>query len=230
MKKVFVFRHVAHEHLGTIANTFARQSIPLRYFDLADDGDCPVELDEASGLILMGGPMSANDPLGYLSQELYLIEEAMQRSLPILGVCLGAQLIAKAAGSRVYPNARKEIGWFPVYRTNETLYDPLFRGFGESETVFHWHGETFDLPEGALWLARSDACRHQAFRLGTHTYGIQFHLEVTPEMISEWCRQDEACGDRREVIAPIDPHVNASRMAELTDQVISEWSVFLHIS
>jgi GMP synthase-like glutamine amidotransferase len=174
MRQVFVFRHVPHEHLGTIATTLTRQTIPFSYFDVAENENSPLRLEQAAGLIFMGGPMSANDPFGYIRRELYIIEEAMRRELPLLGVCLGAQLIAKAAGSRVYPNAEKEIGWLPVYRTNETFYDPLFCGFGDQETVFHWHGETFDLPADALWLSRSDACRHQAFRIAPTLTGFNF--------------------------------------------------------
>ena len=141
----------------------------------------------------------------------------------MLGVCLGAQLIAKAAGGRVYRSEMKEIGWFPIQRRAEAAADPLFRHFDDTETVFQWHGETFDLPAGAVWLARSPACEHQAFRLGPKTYALQFHIEVTAPMIAEWCRQDDACGDAREAGGPIDPEQNAARLVELSEVVVSEW-------
>ena len=101
--------------------------------------------------------------------------------------------------------------------------DPLFGGFPSPETVFHWHGETFDLPEGAQLLAYSDACRRQAFRIAGNVYGLQFHLEVTPEMIQDWCRHDETCGAAREMEAPIDPHANTSRLAEVAATVFDRW-------
>jgi GMP synthase (glutamine-hydrolysing) len=223
MKKVFAFRHVLHEHLGTIEDAFRRSMIPFEYLDLAVQPDHPVELDLASGLVLMGGPMSVNDPLPYISRELYLIDQAHRLGLPVLGVCLGAQLIAKAAGARVYRNEVKEIGWFPIQRRAEAAADPLFRHFDDTETVFQWHGETFDLPTGAVWLARSPACEHQAFRLGPKTYALQFHIEVTAAMVAEWCRQDDACGDAREAGGPIDPEENAARLAELSQGVVAEW-------
>src|SRR5262245_61135538 len=144
-KRVLVLRHAPHEHLGSIARVLGREGVPFEYIDLRDDPGRIVDLDIAWGLIIMGGPMSANDPYPYISRELYLIENAYKRGLPVLGVCLGAQLIAKASGSRVYPNPVKEIGWFPLHRTAQAAGDSMFRHFGETETVFQWHGETFDL-------------------------------------------------------------------------------------
>src|SRR5258706_15735436 len=109
----------------------------------------------------MGGPMSANDELPYIRQELDLIGEAASLGKPILGVCLGAQLIAKALGAPVYANAVKEIGWYPIQWTGAAAEDPICSGLASPEAVFHWHGEAFDLPRGAEWLAKSHACPHQ---------------------------------------------------------------------
>ena len=223
MKPVLVFRHVPHEHLGSIGAALSRRGVPIQYIDLASSADQPVDLSSSSGLIVMGGPMSANDPDNYISRELYLIGQAIQANLPVLGVCLGSQLIAKAAGARVYRNPVKEIGWYPVSVTPAGSRDPLVHHFAPAAEVFHWHGETFDLPEGAAWLARSEACRHQAFRLGSNVYGFQFHFEVTPEMIAEWCRVDEACGDARECTVTIDAHQNAAQMAAMCDEVVGSW-------
>jgi GMP synthase-like glutamine amidotransferase len=133
-------------------------------------------------------------------------------------------LIAKALGARVYRNPVKEIGWFPVEWTPAAACDPLFAGLSAPETVFHWHGETFDLPPGAEWLARSEACAHQAFRVGANVYGLQFHLEVTPEMIADWVTQDQNSPDVRELDAPIDPHANALRLQQLATQVFTRWA------
>lgn len=171
--------------------------------------------------------MSANDDQPYLHREIQYIRDAANRGQMVLGVCLGAQLIAKALGARVYPNAVKEIGWAPVSFTPAAASDPLLVGLSEPEMIFHWHGETFDLPPGAARLASSDACVNQAFRAGDRIYGLQFHLEVTPAMIAGWCRDDEACGDAREVTQPIDPHQHAARSAKLAELVFGRWCALL---
>jgi GMP synthase-like glutamine amidotransferase len=167
--------------------------------------------------------MSVNDDEPYLRQEIEIIQRAVSIGRPILGVCLGAQLIAKALGARVYGNPVKEIGWYPVHWTDAAPGDRLLQGLSGSDTVFHWHGETFDLPLGAELLACSALCRHQAYRVGKNIYGLQFHLEVTPEMIADWLRQDANCGDLREIAIPIDPGANAERLKVLADHVFGAW-------
>ncbi len=223
---VLVFRHVAFEGLGLIGNVLGERGIPFRYVDLFRDPDAEPASD-AAGYVFMGGPMSANDDLPYVRREIDLIRDAVAAGRPVLGICLGAQLIAKALGARVYRNPVKEIGWAPVYWTEAARRDPLFEGLREPETVFHWHGETFDLPAGTEWLAWSDGCRHQAFRAGEGVYGLQFHLEVTPEMIAGWLTEDENSGDVRELTAPIDPDANAVRLAELSALVFGRWAGLL---
>lgn len=220
MQPVLVFRHVRFEHLGRIAPALEINGIGWEYVDESGDPD----LDSVAGLISMGGPMSANDDLPCLRRELRSIEQAVAAGKPVLGVCLGAQMIAKALGAKVYKNRVKEIGWAPVYWTEEAGRDALFGGLSEPETVLHWHGETFDMPVGAERLAWSDGCRNQAFRVGAGVYGLQFHLEVTPEMVAGWCREDENAGDMRELAAPIDPYLNAARLAELADLVFGCWA------
>jgi GMP synthase-like glutamine amidotransferase len=220
---VLAFRHVPFEHLGRIADSLALHDITCEYVDLYRDASKP-DIREADALIVMGGPMSVNDDLPFIRQELDLIGDAVSLGKPILGVCLGAQLIAKALGARVYANAVKELGWYPVYWTGAAERDPLHHGLAAPETVFHWHAETFDLPSGAELLAYSDACRHQAYRVGENIYGLQFHLEVTPEMVADWFDQDVNCGDTREIETPIDPYVNADRLTELAALVFGRWS------
>jgi GMP synthase-like glutamine amidotransferase len=219
---ILTFRHVPFEHLGLIAESLREHAIECRYVDLRSVS-CAPNLADAAGLVFMGGPMSANDDLPYIRQEVALIQEAISLGKPVLGVCLGAQLIAKAMGSRVYPNGKKEIGWYPVRFAEGAATDRLFGGLTGPELVFHWHGETFDLPSGAELLASSDYCRNQAFRAGVNVYGLQFHLEVTPDMISDWCRQDANCGDMREVNTPIDPDRNAARLRELSEKIFGAW-------
>lgn len=221
--RILAFRHVPFEGVGLIAPALEERGVALEYVDLY----CPQaklpELRDAAGLIFLGGPMSVNDPLLYLKQESDLIVQAVERRQPVLGICLGSQLIARALGGRVYRNPQKEIGWFDIRLTEAASNDPLFSGVNSSETVFHWHGETFDLPPGATHLAYSDACRNQAFRFGPNVYGLQFHLEVTSAMIADWCTQDENCGDVRELDVPIDPWLHAGRLARLSRSVFGRW-------
>lgn len=221
--KVIAFRHVAFEGLGLIGESLAQHGIKWQYADLLQDGGAASDLEGANGLIFMGGPMSANDDLEGLRQEERLIREAAGRGIPVLGVCLGAQLIARALGARVYRNPIKEIGWYDIQFTAHAHTDVLFGGLPPVETVFHWHGETFDLPREAVWLASSSACPHQAFRVGTNIYGLQFHLEVTPGMVDDWCHQDANSGDLRELAGPIDAGFNATRLAKLSSHVFGRW-------
>jgi len=214
--RVAAFRHVPFEDLGLIRASLEERGISIEYADLFRPGAPVPDITQAAGLIFMGGPMSANDDLPWLRQELQLISHAMDLRQPVLGVCLGAQLIAKALGARVYRNAVKEIGWFDIHLTEAGARDALFAGIGPVETVFHWHGETFDLPPGAERLAWSEACRNQAFRAHANTYALQFHLEVTPATIEDWCARDANCGD-------VDPRRNAARLAELAGVVFGRW-------
>jgi GMP synthase (glutamine-hydrolysing) len=221
--QVLAFRHAPLEGIGTIGSALDRHNVAYRVVDAYLDSDDARGLGDADGLIVMGGPMSANDDLPWLRREIGAIQEAVDRGVPVLGVCLGAQLIAKALGARVYKSPEKEIGWGEVRWCEATRGDRLFDGFRDPEMVFQWHGETFDLPQGAELLAYGDVCRNQAFRVGRNVYGMQFHLEVTPEIITDWLRQDAACGDLREAAAPIDPYVHADPLAAAAATVFDGW-------
>ncbi len=172
-------------------------------------------------LIVMGGPMSANDPITGLADELRTIDRALVRGTPILGICLGSQLIAKALGARVYRNSELEIGWEPVYLTDAGCADPLFHGTQSPATFFHWHGETFDLPSGAEWLAWSKKTRHQAYRYGSNVYGLQFHPELDSAMIADWCEQPVNCGDVATLAKPVDPKAHDQSAA--AERIIAHW-------
>ncbi|HEY1338759.1 MAG TPA: type 1 glutamine amidotransferase [Bryobacteraceae bacterium] len=219
--RVAIFRHVSFEGPGRIHDTLAARNIEAC---IVDD---PASAPEADGLIFMGGPMSVNDPLPNLRREEELIRRAVAEQRPVLGICLGSQLIARALGARVYRNPAKEIGWFDIHSTASGASDPVFSALNTRETVFHWHSETFDLPPGAVLLASSELCRHQAFRLGNNVYGFQFHLEVTPEMIADWQCQDANCGDVRELEAPIDPFYNAARLQVCANEMFGRWAELL---
>jgi GMP synthase-like glutamine amidotransferase len=159
-----------------------------------------LDLDEAAGLVVLGGPMNVDegDLYPFLRSELTWIREAIARHVPVLGICLGAQLLAKSQGASVYRNPVKEIGWYEIELTREVAEDPLFAGLAPRQTVFQWHGDTFDLPPGAVHLAQGASCRHQAFRVGRSAYGLQFHAEMTASLVEEWLDDEE---NRRELAA-----------------------------
>jgi GMP synthase-like glutamine amidotransferase len=144
------------------------------------------------------------DRYPFLRAEVGWIREAVEARIPVLGICLGAQLLAKALGAAVYPNRIKEIGWYEIALTAEAASDPLFEGCSPRQTVFQWHGDTFDLPAGAVHLATSPLCRHQAFRYGPSAYGLQFHAEMTAALVDDWLGE---AGNERELaeLATIDP-------------------------
>ncbi len=188
MKKVLVFQHVAHEILGTLDPHLRNAGFRIRYVNFGRDPAARPRLDGYDGLVVLGGPMNVGqvDEYPHLATEIELIDEAIDRGMPILGVCLGAQLIAAALGARVYPNDEKEIGWYPIELTDAGRDDPLLGHLDSPEQIFQWHGDTFEIPEGAVHLALSPACRNQAFRYGTSVYGLQFHMEVDEPLIERW--------------------------------------------
>jgi GMP synthase (glutamine-hydrolysing) len=214
---LLILRHEVFEHLGHFAPLLDQKGLKYVYHDLGT----PIIQGEFRGIVIMGGPMSANDDLPGLKDELAVIEKALSGGLPMLGICLGSQLIAKALGAKVYHNAELEIGWEPVWPTELAKTNPLFQGMASPEMFFHWHGETFDLPGGAQWLAYSQKCRHQAYCYGHNVYGIQFHPEITPEMIEDWCRQPVNCGDVATLAGPVDAHLHDPRPA--AERMFNAW-------
>jgi GMP synthase-like glutamine amidotransferase len=189
--KVHVLQHVPFEDLGSIARWLEARGAQITYTRFFENYRLPA-LSTIDMIIAMGGPMSVNDEiqLPWLKPEKQFIRDAVVRGVPVLGVCLGAQLIASAMGARIYRSPVQEIGWFPIQAvpTPEGIYR-----FSQECVVFHWHGETFDLPEGAVRLAKSDGCENQAFQLKQNVIGLQFHLETTPDSaraILENCRDD----------------------------------------
>ncbi len=186
MDPVLVFRHVVNEGPGYCGNTLDRYGIPWRLVAI-DAGDLvPDSLIGISGLIFMGGPMSVNDPLPWLASEMDLIRQAYAVGLPVLGHCLGGQLIAKALGGVVSANPVREIGWWPVSRVANSAVDSRWLGSLPNQfEVFHWHGETFSLPPGAEWLLTNEHCVHQAFAIG-HCLALQCHVEMTETMVQDW--------------------------------------------
>ena len=200
MPRLLVLQHIACEHLGLIEPVLKECGQEFWYVRPFAGEDIPKDLTGWDGVIALGGPMSANDGerVGFIADELRLLTKVLKTGMPALGICLGAQLIAKAAGAQVTAGEEKEIGWYPLRLTEEGKKDRVLTGLPESFPVFQWHGETFDVPRGAVGLAGSERYSSQAFRLGEKVYGFQFHLETTQPMIIEWLdlyREEHAqCG------------------------------------
>lgn len=188
--KVHVLQHVNFEDIGSMSLWIEDHGTEVSYTRFFEDFALPRAID-FDLIIVMGGPMSVNDEstLPWLHLEKKFIRDAVEGNVSVLGVCLGAQLIASALGARVYRNPQKEIGWFQIEATPSVTKTFCFP---DKCTVFHWHGETFDLPSGAVRLARSEACENQAFQFGQHVIGLQFHLEATPKSVQSIL---DNCGD-----------------------------------
>jgi len=186
---LIILRHVPYEGPGLIEEMLEGRGLPYKIIDVFEEG-VPLGVAGFTGIVSMGGPMSVNDGTEEIKRERVLLLEAMERDIPILGVCLGAQIIASAMGARVYAGEHPEVGWGEVTLTQIGIADPLLAGVDHALPVLHWHGETFELPEGAVNLAYSEKYENQAFRAGSNTYGLQFHLEVDEEMVREWVDVD----------------------------------------
>lgn len=191
--RILVFQHVPHEPLGTLDPLLRNAGFRLRYVNFGRDPGQRPALDRYAALIVLGGPMNADEVDAYpnLGIEVELIREAVDRDMSVLGICLGAQLLAKALGGRVKRAAAPEFGWQHVRLTDEGGSDPVLGTFGRYQRVFQWHEDGVELPVGVERLASSPACPVQAFRVGEHVYGLQFHLEVSARLIERWLRVPE---------------------------------------
>lgn len=185
MKPVVIFRHASIECPGYLATFLDMQGIPWHLVKIDEHDPLPASIAEYSGVVLMGGPMSVNDDLPWISPLLELIREAVAVDIPLLGHCLGGQLISKALGGVVTANPVKEIGWGEVTVSKNDIARSWF-GDIESFNGFHWHGETFSLPERAVHLLASPYCKNQAYAIGKHL-AFQCHIEMTPELVESWC-------------------------------------------
>lgn len=185
MSRVLVLQHTECETLGIIADALAANGVSHQYVRTFAGEPVPPDLDQFAGLVVMGGPMGVYEQYAFpfLVDEMRLIERALTSSLPVLGVCLGSELLAAALGAEVRKGKQKEIGWHKIELTEARREDPLWAGIQPSFMGFHWHGDVFDLPVGAVSLASSEITSCQAFRYGAGAYGFLFHMEATAEIV-----------------------------------------------
>ena len=226
MKPVAIFRHSPTEGPGHFATYLDARRIPWTLIRL-DEGDAvPATPAANSGLCFMGGPMSVNDDLPWIAPVLALIRSAVEIGIPVIGHCLGGQLLSRALGGTVSRNPVKEIGWGVIRpEAGDAARDIVRDWLGDTGEFlsFHWHGETFTLPKGAVRLAHSDYCANQAFVIG-RSLGMQCHVEITPEMITTWCRDwdsEKAAGSGPSVQTPAEMQAGMAEKAEAL-HVVSE--------
>ena len=222
MPRLLVFQHVAHEILGTLDPLLRGKGFRIRYVNFGRSNYKIPNLENYDGLIVLGGPMNVDqvDDYPYLVPEVKAIKKALDLDMPILGICLGSQLLAKALGAEVSKNGSKEIGWYDVKPTADGKIDPLISQFDNEEKIFQWHGDTFDIPKGAVKLASSETCGNQAFRYGDKVYGLQFHLEVDEQMIERWLINPENKKELEELKGKIDPDVIRKETPEYINDLL----------
>jgi len=233
MSKIWVLQHTACETLGTIADALEAEALAWQYVRVFEGKAVPAEIGDAGGLIVMGGPMGVyeQDRYPHLKDELRLIESALEAGKPVLGVCLGSQLLAAALGAPVTKGVRKEIGWYPVRLAEAAAEDRLWSGAPHEFMAMHWHGDVFALPPGAVGLASSELTRYQAFRYGKYAYGLLFHLEMTAAMIEEMAdafgdELGEAGGEPSRLAAQ--SAVYGARLEEIGASVFGQWARLVH--
>jgi GMP synthase (glutamine-hydrolysing) len=188
LARVLVLQHVAAEPLGLLDPMLRARGHRIRYINFAREPDATPRLDRYQALIVLGGPMQVGDTRAYphLTTECRLIERALHDELPLLGICLGGQLLAHVLGARVGPCDRAEIGWYPLDPTTETPGDPILKPLDRQQAIFQWHHYGFDCPRDATSIAESASSGCQAFRAGSQAWGFQFHLEMDARLIRRW--------------------------------------------
>lgn len=228
MRPVWIFRHVAYEGPGHLADFLQARQIPFRLIAVDEGEPVPVSPGDAAGLVFMGGPMSVNDPLTWVPEEMDLIRRALSRNIPVLGHCLGGQLIARALDGVVEPGPGQEIGWFPVQRVAGPEADWWLGELPPSFDVFHWHGERFGLPEDATPLLTNEQTPCQGFAYGS-SLALQCHVEMTPALVRDWADrvEKEAPEPAPAVQTPAamqeDCEEKCRRVQEVADQLYSRW-------
>ncbi len=216
MRKLLVFQHSAREPLGLLDPLLRQRGFRIRYVNFSRQPEFRPDVSRYNGLVVLGGPMN--------------VDQAVKLDIPILGICLGAQLLAAALGAAVRPHSVREIGWYRLHPTAAAQSDPLCRHFDGSQHVFQWHAYTFDLPPGAVHLASTPTCPNQAFRFGDRAYGLQFHLEADAELIQRWLHvpeyraEAEASGPAHQLEHILrDTHGHAPLAGTLSERVFGDF-------
>ena len=218
MRKIMVLQHVGHEPLGTLNPMLKAAGFRIRYVNFGRNPESAPSLEGYRGLIVLGGPMGVYEANKYphLKTEIEMITDALKRNIPILGICLGSQLMAHALGAKVFKGPKPEMGWMEIQRTTAGAKDPLFSSYESTEKIFQLHQDTFDLPSGAVQLARSALYEGQAFRYGDKAYALQFHLEVDKPMIHRWLN----IADNKKMLAESQGLYTAEQISSDTDVCI----------
>lgn len=228
MQEILIFRHAPHEGPGYLADYLDRRGLPWRLIRIDRNDPVPSSIDGVPGIVLMGGPMSVNDDLPWIPEVTQLVRQAVSADVPVLGHCLGGQLISKALGGVISRNPVKEIGWLPVTRVDSPLAQDWLGSLPREFEVFHWHGETFSIPPGATRILASRDCVNQAFVIGK-TLAFQCHIEMTGDMVREWVSvgADELAPACATVQNPLTMTANlderVARLQGLADKFYDRW-------
>jgi GMP synthase (glutamine-hydrolysing) len=197
LKEVLVLKHVPNEDAGTLADFLKKKKIQVRRVALYDGQKLPAGLERVRAVLVMGGPMNVaeEDKYPFLKEENVFIKKILDAGIPCMGICLGAQLVAKALGAKVYKAKAPEVGWMDVTLTRAAKKDPLFSLIKSPRLkVLQWHGDTFDIPKAAVRLAKSRLAPNQAYRYKKNVYALQFHLEADCKMLKDWFKKSKDSG------------------------------------
>jgi GMP synthase (glutamine-hydrolysing) len=227
MSRIIVLQHHRAEGIGVIGEALSTAAHAWQYVKAFDGQPVPKDLKGAGGLIVMGGPMGVyeQDRYPWLTDEIRLIESAIKDGKPVLGICLGSQLIAAALGAKVVKGTDPELGWYRVTLDANAAEDRIFSGMPREFTPCHWHGDIFDLPAGAVHLASSEKTPNQAFRYGDSTWAVLFHLEITPEIVAKWVESfnNQLHGDQKsKILADTDRFASAAE--PLAAEMFGKWA------
>jgi len=233
MPPVLIFRHIAHEGPGYFGDFLDQQQIPYEIICIDANDSVPDRLDGIPALVFMGGAMSVNDPLPWIGKEIHLIQMAVEKGVPVLGHCLGGQLIAKALGAEVKPNLVTEIGWHKAEKLDNPAAEDWLDGLADSLELFHWHSETFSTPAGATRILKSSFCDNQAFIYG-NCLAMQCHIEMTAPMVMQWVAE---AGDTLSSSASVqstdeilrDLRQRVSSLNRIADRIYTRWQQGLRI-
>ncbi len=228
MKPVRIFRHVACEGPGYLGNFLEKHKIPYEVICIDEDIEVPDDIDSVSGLVFMGGGMNVTDPLQWITDEQALIRKAIDNNVPIMGICLGAQMMSAAMGGQITHGPGMEIGWHRVTPVAENKSNDWLKDLPDQLVPFHWHADTFSIPQRATALLKSECRQNQAF-VFNNCIGIQFHLEMTAEMVKEWVQlfgsdleYGPPCAQTREkILAKLDEKVAA--LHQWADLIFARW-------